>query len=121
MMPEAFPSPPPLWTSTQFQNWKADCAKHITQRQPFEVQDVYRPEHETFCILVCEQNHYAWQRKKLSIFCAPTDSNPAGAPSGASESEPPTPDQPQNNKCTGAPRPNFARLGRKTARTVLRG
>lgn len=121
-MPEAPLSPPPLWTSTQFQNWKADCTKHITQQQAFEVQDVYRPEHESFCILVCEQNHYVWQRKKQSIFCTPAESNPAGESAAPSTdaSEFPTLDQPLK-KPTGAPRPTLGRLGGKTARTVLRG
>ena len=33
----------PLWTSTQFHNWKTDCEKFVANHQAFEVQDVYTP------------------------------------------------------------------------------
>jgi hypothetical protein len=65
----------PLWTSTQFQNWKTDCGKHIASHQAFEVQDVYRPEQETFCVTLCEQHHYTWEWQKHNIVCTPPASD----------------------------------------------
>lgn len=64
-------SSPLLWTSTQFQNWKTDCTKHIANRQPFAVQDVYRPEQEKFCVNLCELHHYKWERIKHGFVCLP--------------------------------------------------
>jgi len=69
-------SSPLLWTSTQLQNWKTDCTKHIASHLAFEVQDVYRPEYEMFCADLCEQHHYTWARQRHSIVCTP----PAAAP-----------------------------------------
>jgi hypothetical protein len=61
----------PVWTSTQFQNWKTDCTKHMAGHLPFEVQDVFRPEQETYCVDLCEQHRYTWERQGHGIFCTP--------------------------------------------------
>ena len=75
----------PLWTSTQFQNWKTDCTKYVGTHQRFQVQDVYKPEHEQFCANVCELHHYSSVLKNRIVFCTPdsslgTPSDVAGLP-----------------------------------------
>jgi hypothetical protein len=64
-------SGPLVWTSTQFQNWKTDCTKHMGSHLPFELQDVYRPEYETFCVNLCEQHRYTWELQGHTIVCTP--------------------------------------------------
>jgi hypothetical protein len=64
-----------LWTSTQFQDWKADCVKYLATRQPFEVRDVYKPEHEMFCVDLCGQHQYTCVKQRHTAVCSPTASN----------------------------------------------
>ena len=60
-----------FWTSTQFQDWKSDCTKHIANHLVFEVQDIYRPEYEKFCVDLCEQHHYTLVMQKHTAICTP--------------------------------------------------
>ena len=62
---------PSLWTSTQFQNWKTDCAKCTSTHAPFAVIDVNNPEQEAFCFELCELQHYTCVVEKCIATCSP--------------------------------------------------
>ena len=61
----------PLWTSTQFHNWKGDCAKCTAAHQAFEVRDVHNPEQEKFCFSHCQLHNYKCVLTKLVASCSP--------------------------------------------------
>jgi hypothetical protein len=65
----------PLWTSTQFQNWKTDCTKAIANRQAIEVRNLVNPEQEAFCIDICELHQYTCVLEKRTAFCRPPAAN----------------------------------------------
>jgi hypothetical protein len=60
-----------LFTSTQFQNWKADCMRLIASHETFEVQDVNRTEYEKFCVDLCESHQYTCVIEKRVAICSP--------------------------------------------------
>jgi hypothetical protein len=70
----------PLWTSTQFHNWKTDFATCAASHQAFEVRDVNNPEQETFCLDHCELQHYMCVVERCTASCNPVVSHPV--PSG---------------------------------------
>jgi hypothetical protein len=61
----------PLWTSTQFHNWKIDCATCTASHRAFEVRDVNNPGQETFCLNHCELQHYTCVLEKCTANCSP--------------------------------------------------
>jgi len=65
----------PLWTSTQFQNWKSDCAKCTATHKAFEVIDVNNSEQAAFCAGLCELHHYTYVLAKCVAHCTPAVSN----------------------------------------------
>jgi len=69
----------PLWTSTQFHNWKSDCAKCAATHLAFEVIDVNNPEQETFCAELCELQHYTCSLAKCIATCSPAVSGEASS------------------------------------------
>jgi hypothetical protein len=65
----------PLWTSTQFHNWKTVCAKCTASHQAFEVIDVNNPEQEAFCAELCGRHHYTCVIEKCVATCSPAISD----------------------------------------------
>jgi hypothetical protein len=61
----------PLWTSTQFHNWKMDFARFTASHQAFEVRAIHNAEQETFCQNHCELQNYACVIENLIASCSP--------------------------------------------------
>ena len=73
----------PLWTSTQFHDWKRDFAKFTASHQTFEVRAIHNFEQETFCIEHCELQHYTCVVEKLIASCRPAASHQVGLATAA--------------------------------------